>query len=677
MTSNVDPTSRRSVRGKLLFKFALIADTHIHDPGSENLSPWKTMSKTNERARIVMEQVRDAQPSFAIHLGDITNPVPHLPAFHAAATEAKTILQQRDVELFMVAGNHDVGDKCSAIAPQHPIDDYSMAQYEDFYGESYLSFDRDGIHFVIVNTSLMGSGMADEARQIAWLEDDLERHREQRIFLFSHYPVFMATPDEPAQYDNIEVVQREWMLALLARYKVEAAFAGHVHNFFYNVYGQTELYSLLSTGFIRHDYCEMFSVAPDFEYGRDDPAKIGWSEVEVYEHGHVLVNHRALTPMRPPLQAIKLPLTSSGHPKHGNRGSVGIHLREAWAQVHSLTYNGPVDEFTRRRARNDYVLLALWESGLTELRVPLNDLLDPEYRDRMADMGAIGHRFVLFNSGVPEARLLAALQDSKAWVDAVEIVLPWLHISEHEAALADFCSTCSVPVYLACVQSSLSHRTTTYKFSYFVSFGFDVSELGLVSEFHQRLGRHLGLNYTFRIGPDQQPYTCGKTLEQFAGELGVQLMLNVTLQPADLRQPLTDEQTAARALTSVLVAATCPPLRVMLDSFADYDRGYAPRHGLYDAHFNPRLAARVVANLQAILGACPQAANVEVVQETDGAAEFNLLLQEQRITIVVPRYDAVQAPRVQTGETAFTLCDLMPVDERTLGNQPLIKLHSR
>lgn len=677
MTSPVAPKTRQSVQGKLLFSFALIADTHIHDPGSENLSPWKTMSKTNERARIVMEQVRDAQPSFAIHLGDITNPVPHLPAFDAAANEAKAILEQRGIEMFMVAGNHDVGDKCSAIAPQHPIDDYSMAQYEKFYGESYLSFDRGGVHFVIVNTSLMGSGLPEEKLQEQWLEADLERHRKQRIFLFSHYPVFMASPEEPAQYDNIEVKQRQWLLALIERYSVEAAFAGHVHNFFYNAHGATELYCLLSTGFIRHDYCEMFSVAPEIEYGRDDPAKIGWSAVEVYEHGHILVNHRALTPMRPLQPLHGLSLASSGHPKHAGRPGLGIHLREAWAQAHSLTYNGPVDEFTRRRARNDYLLLALWESGLTELRVPLNDLLDPEYRDRMADLAAIGHRFVLFSSGVPDARLSAALNESSSWVDAVEIVLPWMHIDQHEAALSEFCRTCDVPVYLACVQSSLSHRSTTYKFSYFVSFGFDASELELVREFHDRLGRKLGLNYTFRIGPNQEPFAVGATLAQFAMDLGVRCMLNVTLQPANLRQPLTDEQSAARALTSALLATTCPALRVMLDSFADYDRGYAPRHGLYDAHYNPRLAARVVANLHAILGATlsGEPPRVEAVRESEAGSEYDVRLLDRRLTFIVPRHDAEGVTRVMGGEAVFTLGDLLPVHAATAAHQPLVRIH--
>ncbi len=37
---------------------------------------------------------------------------------------------------------------------------------------------------------------------------------------------------------------------------------------------------------------------------------------------------------------------------------------------------GPVDEFVRKKARNDYTVLALWETGIRTLRLPLADLTD-------------------------------------------------------------------------------------------------------------------------------------------------------------------------------------------------------------------------------------------------------------------------------------------------------------
>ena len=70
---------------------------------------------------------------------------------------------------------------------------------------------------------------------------------------------------------------------------VEAVFAGHVHNFWYDRPGDAEMYLLPSTSFQRHDFSQLCSVAPpaEDEFGRDDSAKCGWFRVDVHEEGHV------------------------------------------------------------------------------------------------------------------------------------------------------------------------------------------------------------------------------------------------------------------------------------------------------------------------------------------------------------------------------------------------------
>lgn len=49
-----------------------------------------------------------------------------------------------------------------------------------------------------------------------------------------HYPLFLLNPAEPSNYGNIDEPARSDLLDLIRRHRVEAVFAGHVHNIFYH-----------------------------------------------------------------------------------------------------------------------------------------------------------------------------------------------------------------------------------------------------------------------------------------------------------------------------------------------------------------------------------------------------------------------------------------------------------
>ena len=107
--------------------------------------------------------------------------------------------------------------------------------------------------------------------------------------MFSHYPPYLSDAGEPGHYDATDEPGRSWLLGLLERHDVEAFYAGHVHNFFFNRHGATNCYVLPSICFLRHDYHELFRVAPGMKQGRHDGAKLGYGIVEVYGAGHL--NH--------------------------------------------------------------------------------------------------------------------------------------------------------------------------------------------------------------------------------------------------------------------------------------------------------------------------------------------------------------------------------------------------
>ena len=120
----------------------------------------------------------------------------------------------------------------------------AITRFEEQFGRHYYAFDAHDCHFVVANSPLINSGLAHEAAQQAWLEEDLAAHAGRRIFFCTHYPPFLARPDEPSHYDNIDEPGRSWLLGLVEKYEAEVLFTSHVHNFFFNRYAGTDCYVL-------------------------------------------------------------------------------------------------------------------------------------------------------------------------------------------------------------------------------------------------------------------------------------------------------------------------------------------------------------------------------------------------------------------------------------------------
>ena len=66
-------------KGRLLFKVALVSDTHVNEHEDVSASPYPANAQANARARHVFSQINQSKPAFIIHLGDMINPVPELP----------------------------------------------------------------------------------------------------------------------------------------------------------------------------------------------------------------------------------------------------------------------------------------------------------------------------------------------------------------------------------------------------------------------------------------------------------------------------------------------------------------------------------------------------------------------------------------------------------------------
>jgi hypothetical protein len=83
--------------------------------------------------------------------------------------------------------------------------------------------------------------------------------------------------------------------------------------------------------------------------------------------------------------------------------------------------NGALEEFERKRVRDDYALYALWEMGAASFRLPLQDLLDGHTRKRIRRMSERGQSFVLYCYGVPDGGAAKGLAENTNLVRALEI----------------------------------------------------------------------------------------------------------------------------------------------------------------------------------------------------------------------------------------------------------------
>ena len=611
--------------GDHVFTFVVVADTHMNQEEAQSSSPYACNALANARTRFVLQEINRLNPEFVIHLGDLINPVPALPSYARAAENFHAVARELHCPLHLTPGNHDIGDKPVTWMPAGTVCEAYVGLYEKHFGRHFYSFDHGDFHFVVINAQLLNSGLAGERDQRTWLEADLEANRDRRTFLSTHYPAFVTDRDENGSYDNIDEPGRSWLLGLIERYRPEAVFAGHVHNFWYDLVGDTECYILPSTAFVRHDYSEMYKIEPGPENGRNDEAKLGYFVVQVYEHGHVahvVRTYGATVPEGETLPRGPEKLATP-HTRENRIAPVGVDLRHPWAEVIEIAAGGAVDEFERKRARNDYSMMALWEMGVRNLRVPIQDLADANTRRRMEILKRMGHRFTVFTYEIPEGGRRDLLIGSRHLVDAWEVVLPWRDIDTKIDGFRAIKDESGIPVHLSKLRTHDDSKFDGHRFNHFINHGLILAERESVEDFLRRADRRAAVDgFVFRVTRDRDPWEAVAEARALSRDLDVRAVLHIRMASAspaeDFKDDLANANRVAEATCAALAGAD---IEVFLDTFLDVDRGYFARTGLVDRRCNPRMAAHVVRNLHGAFATFPSAPE-PAGSTSDSAARF-------------------------------------------------------
>jgi calcineurin-like phosphoesterase family protein len=582
--------------GELLFKVSLISDTHVNEAEDRSASPYPANAAANPRARHVFEQVNRIEPDFIIHLGDMINPVPELPSYGDAARNFHAMAETLKAPMHLMPGNHDIGDKPVSWMPAGMVNAEFIDLYRKTFGKDYFSVTHKGCHFIIINSPLINSGDPSEAEQAAWLEEYLAAHAGERMFVFSHYPPYVTHQDEPGSYDNIEEPGRSWLLNLIRTHKPEALFAAHVHNFWYDHIGDTEYYVTPSTCFVRHDYSEMYRIDSGKQKGRNDGAKLGFLTLEIHEKGHVAHYHRSYGAKLAEGEALRDEVVAKPNTKTSLLDRVYVDMRHAWAEEMVVAPSGAVDEFRRKRARNDYPVMAMWEMGLKGLRVPLQDLMDPPTRRRMEIMCSVGHRFQAYLYGMPTEEETRVLADNASLLERLELVLGWEDVAGMSSQISALKSKTKLRILLSRVNRKDGAKHSGTQFNHLISHGFTVAECEEVAEFlKSNPGLVDGIQFTIPRSID--PWTTARELSAFSQAAGCEAVLYVKSTEASPAESFEDELANTRRFAETAISGIGHGIDVILDTFDDADRGYFARTGLVDRRFNPRHASDLIATL--------------------------------------------------------------------------------
>lgn len=153
-----------------------------------------------------------------------------------------TALLDDDIPMYWVSGNHDVGE---APTPE------SLALYRERFGPDNFSFDYEGSHFAVINSSVCYNpeNVPDEwERLVHFLRRDLGEARAngcRNIILFMHHPLFLEDADEGDGYFVIPRSRRKAILDILHEHDASAVFAGHWHR---NNYAEDDGLQMVVTG---------------------------------------------------------------------------------------------------------------------------------------------------------------------------------------------------------------------------------------------------------------------------------------------------------------------------------------------------------------------------------------------------------------------------------------------
>lgn len=196
------------------FRLVQVSDTHLSRTHAYFADNWA----------VFREAMRADPPDLIVHSGDVSfnGPVAADDLAFAAAEMAGLGIPFR-----VIAGNHDIGEAPAFSRLDQPVNTGRIAAWRAQFGGPWWQHDIPGWRLVGVDTALMGSGLAEEAEQLAFLASALDG---RPAMLFMHMPPFDRDPGDASPTTSyIPHAARGAFLDLCAAGGVKVIGCGHLH----------------------------------------------------------------------------------------------------------------------------------------------------------------------------------------------------------------------------------------------------------------------------------------------------------------------------------------------------------------------------------------------------------------------------------------------------------------
>jgi 3',5'-cyclic AMP phosphodiesterase CpdA len=191
-----------------------ISDTHLSRGKAHFVGNWEPLARW----------IASHRPDLVIHTGDVTIDGAENDVDLAYASDLIAVAGGR---WRVLPGNHDVGEVGHRF---QPVNDVRLQRWRARFGADWWVEDIAGWRLVGLDALILGSGVADEPTQMAWLNETMLGAGERRIAWFLHKPLFLDDPGEgDTGYWSIKPQPRAGLLALLERRSVALVASGHLH----------------------------------------------------------------------------------------------------------------------------------------------------------------------------------------------------------------------------------------------------------------------------------------------------------------------------------------------------------------------------------------------------------------------------------------------------------------
>jgi 3',5'-cyclic-AMP phosphodiesterase len=197
------------------FTFGIIGDTQYFKAGNSSGGFQKAVKLLTSK-----------NVDLVVAIGDLISSCDGGVECEAKLAGWKNVMGGLYPKTYELMGNHDRTDKEKSDAAWQRF--FALpANGPAGYSELAYSFDFKNGHFVVLNSEKPKEHVIDDAQR-AWLEQDLNKNKQENTFVFFHEPAYPVSSKIGESLD-VKPKERDALWSILSSHNVTAVFSGHEH----------------------------------------------------------------------------------------------------------------------------------------------------------------------------------------------------------------------------------------------------------------------------------------------------------------------------------------------------------------------------------------------------------------------------------------------------------------